>query len=1117
MNFFNVKLFKKLFVIYFLLISAFTFPQKIKFDRLSVEDGLSQDNVLWIHQDKMGFMWIATEDGLDLYNGYTFKIFRNDPEDSTSISNNHVIFIAEDTTGNIWLGTQNGLNYYDRKSDKFERFYSVSGDTESLTNNEIDYLFFDSKNKFWIGTGSGLNLYLPGSNKFRQFRPDPNDPHAFPDGIVKGIIEDSAHQLWFATMSGLSRMNPDSLTFTNYLHSPDNANSLSSNQITALYEEDDQHLWVGTIDAGLDLMDKTTGSCIHYIYKQNDPTGLLSSYIKNINKDKQGNLWLATDGGLDLMNKQNGTFTGYAHSPDNEQSLASNILSQVYFDRNNRMWVATRFGGIDIYDKDKTGFRSFKHSRLDPNSLSGDNVNSFAEDKKGNIWIGVDGGGLNYYNRQTGKFTIYKHQPDNPNSISNDKVLALNIDKQGELWIGYWDGGLDRYNPFTKEFKHYIKDPSDSSSLSDNNIFYIFIDSKDNIWIATWGAGVCKYNRETDNFTQYNHDPDNPNSIGLTSPDGIAEDQQGNIWIAFERYGGVDMFDPTTQKFTHYKAEGKKGDLTENAVYSVFVDSKNRLWVGTNGGGLNLFDRKTKTFRSYHMSDGLPNETIMGMLEGDDHNLWISTNKGLCKFNPDSLTFKNYDITDGLQNNQFNRWAFKRLSTGDLLFGGVSGFNLFNPKDIKDNAYIPPVYITDFKLFNKPVKVGTKEVLKKDILFTKVITLNYKQNFFSFEFTALNYRQSEKNKYKYFMEGLQDDWINAGNERKATFTNMSPGKYVFRVIASNNDGVWNTKGTSVKINIIPPFWKTWWFITLLIIMVIGVVYYFIKKREQDLKHDKQILEEKIQEGMKIVEKQKLEVEHKDKELKDREIAEREQKWYNRGMVKFGETLSKNKEDLVKLSNAIISDLVKYVVAVQGAIYLYDDTNEDDTCLKLMAGYAMDEKQRNHEKILPGEGQIGTCYKEQRIIQIENLPESYAKLSSGLGSSSPTHALMVPLKLDETIIGVIELTSFEKLESFKLDFIEKLNENITSYLVTLQANARTSKLLEKSRMYSEEIASQEEELRQNMEEMQATQEESARREEEFKKREIQYQQKIDAINKKYKEVESKLKNNKRTKN
>jgi len=500
----------------------------------------------------------------------------------------------------------------------------------------------------------------------------------------------------------------------------------------------------------------------------------------------------------------------------------------------------------------------------------------------------------------------------------------------------------------------------------------------------------------------------------------------------------------------------------------------------------------------------------MGILEDNDHNLWLSTNKGICKFNPDSLSFKNYDQSDGLQSNQFNRWAFKRLSTGELLFGGVNGFNLFDPQNMKENEYVPPVYITGFKLFNEPVKPGKNSVLEKNILLTKEITLNYKQNFFGFDFTALNYRQPEKNRYKYRMVGMQDNWVNAGTDRKATFTNMSPGEYEFRVIASNNDGVWNDEGTSVRINIIPPYWKTKWFITLIVLLITGSIFLFIRIRERSLKHDKALLEAKIQEGLKVVEKQKAEVERKNEEIKEREKAEREQKWYNTGMVKFSEILSKNKDDVEQLSSAVISNLVKYTGAAQGVMYVYEEHEKDEPFLKLTGGYAPDAIRNEHTEILIGEGQAGTCFKEREIIQLENLPETYATLTSGIGDSPLTSALLVPLRLNEIILGVIELTSFEKLEAYKVKFIEKLGESITSYLMTLQASSKSSKLLEQSQSAAEAIASQEEELRQNMEEMQATQDESARREREFLKKEEAFKKEIANLKRENTNLKKKMK-------
>ncbi len=826
--------------------------QNLKFDHLSVKQGLSQGNVLDIHQDRLGFIWIGTEDGLNMYDGYTFTVFRNDPTDSFSISNNFIHCIAEDAKGNLWIGTQGGLNVYTRESNRFERFVHHENSSSSLSNDDVMDILVDSNNNIWAGTEDGLNLYDSKTKTFKRFFHRVNEPTSLAHSTVRAILEDSSKRIWIGTLNGLSLLNKDGSTFTNFYHHPDNPTGLSSNRITSIFEDKNHGLWVGTFNGGLNKMISVSGRFIHYEQRENDPKSLANDYILSLSEDANGNLWVATDGALSRLNKDQ-TFTNLRPIPGNENSLGGSTVTKVMFDKNDRIWVATRPGGVDVYDKHKYGFIHYKHNIFDRNSLSNNTVTVFEEDNHGNFWIGTDGGSLNYYDRQSSTFTVI-------NGFTNKKILAVEKDARGGLWVGMWKGGLNYFDPVTKRIKRYRHDPTKLNSLSDDNIFHLLKDRKGNIWIATWGNGINRYNAATDDFTRFTHDPDNPNSIGYSGAQYLFEDSEGKIWIGMEQQG-LEMLDPSTNIFTHYINSEKEGSLSNNYVSAVYEDSKKRLWAGTHGGGLNLFDRKLKTFKAYRQKDGLPNDGIVGILEDSRHNLWISTNKGLSRFNPEKGTFKNFKENDGLQGDQFNRWAATRLSTGEFLFGGTNGFNLFHPDSIKDNTFKPPVFITGFELFNKPVSIGEKEILKKNIILTKEIQLSYSQNMFSFEFSALNYRQPEKNQYAYKLEGFDKEWNYIGTKRTAMYTNLDPGsKYIFRVIASNNDGVWNEEGASIKIIVAPPYWQTLWFRGLIVLSIAACIYVFIKVRIKAIKRQKVQLEElvRMQTAEVVAQKETLE-------------------------------------------------------------------------------------------------------------------------------------------------------------------------------------------------------------------------------------------------------------------
>jgi signal transduction histidine kinase/ligand-binding sensor domain-containing protein/CheY-like chemotaxis protein len=832
---FILSLFKATLLILFINISGVC--QELEFQVFSTKQGLSQANVWDILQDRYGFIWIATEDGLNSYDGYSFNVFRNNPLDSSSVSNSSIHCIAQDSAGNLWVGTRRGLNFYNRKTNNFKRFLYDQKNSQSITNNDVTCLSLDSKGNLWIGTAHGLSAYNIETGKFQRFYHDPKKSNSISHNHITAIVEDSNKTIWVATFGGLSMM-VENEGFKNFYHEPKNPASLSSNFLTSLMEDKDGNLWVGTLYGGLNKMDSRQ-HFKRYVALESDPNSIGGNYVYSLTQDRKGNIWIAIDGSLNKFNESSETFTRYTQDQASEKSLSSNIVTKVFFDLNDRMWVGTRFGGVSVHDPGHYAFYHYKHNSYDNRSLNHNTVSSFEEDKNGNFWVGTDGGGLNYFDRRIKKFSNYF------NTFSNNKVLAVRKDKKGGLWIGMWNGGLNYYDPVTKQIKHYKHDPENNRSLSDNNIFYILIDRNDNVWIATWGNGLSRYNAATDDFIQYTHDANNPNSIANFSIDCLHEDSDGKIWIGSE-VDGLDRLDPATNIFTHFKSTEKKGSLSSNTIFTIYEDRKKRLWVGTNAG-LNLFDRATETFKAYREIDGLPNDGVMCIEEESSGKLWISSNKGLSRFDPESETFVNFLERDGLQGDQFNRWASHRLATGELLFGGTNGFNIFHPDSIKTNSYKPPVYISALRVFNKPVGIGEKEILKQNILLTKEIHLSHLQNVFSFEFTALNYLQPEKNQYRYKMEGFQNEWVDAGQDRKASYTNLSPGEYKFRVIASNNDGVWNEEGTSLRIIITPPYWQTWWFKVLSVIAGISMLSFLFLIRMKAVRKQQLILEQQVKE------------------------------------------------------------------------------------------------------------------------------------------------------------------------------------------------------------------------------------------------------------------------------
>jgi ligand-binding sensor domain-containing protein len=1090
-----------------------------EFDHLSSVNGLSQNNPLITFQDSKGFIWIGTEDGLNLYNGYECRIYRNDPNDLHSLGGSFVRAIVEDKESNLWIGTQDGLNAYIRDKDIFVRYYQISGDSNSIVSNGIQKLFLDSKNRLWISTEEGVNIFDLETRKMSLIKHDPGTYNSLASNVTRNIVEDKQGRIWIATFGGISLYDPENNTFKKFTHDPADFQSLSSNKILELFIDSKNRLWVGTFDNGLNLLTDIAGNTFkRFTADLSDKNSLPNNLVNSIAENAKDVIWIGTSGGLCYYNEITGDFVTVTNQAEDEKGLSSIDVAHVFFDNVDRMWVGTRFGGINIYDGEKNKFNHYKNIKSDITSLRGENVTSFAEDNEGNVWIGVDGGGLNYFNRQTGKFSHIVTDPDNPQGLTNDKILALCLDSLGMLWIGMWDGGVNVYNPETETFKHYKRNPDDNSSLCGNNVFYIFEDSHKAIWIATWGSdGICRYNRENDNFTSYRNDPLDSTSIGISGSVMMMEDHLGNLWIPTEG-AGLNMYNREKNSFSHYVVVTEPGKentgLSNLAVYCVFEDSKKRLWVGTNGGGLNLLNREQQTFNYYRMADGLPNDVIYGILEDNAGNLWISTNNGLCKFNPDSLSFKNYSISDGLQGNQFGRWAFKKLHTGELLFGGVNGFNLFDPGNIKENSFVPPVYIIGFKLFNQPVPIDENSALKQNIIVTKKIVLKPKQNVFSFEFVALNYRQSEKNQYMYKMEGFNDDWIKLGSQREASFTNLNPGRYTFRVKASNNDGIWNEEGASIQIVVVSPWYKTWLFRILMLLTVGGIIFNRVRAREKNQKEMKEYLENKVSEGEMELQKRMAVIESHQQALKEKEIAESESNWYNEGMTNLDEIITKNNDNLNQLARNLVPALVEYIGASLGAFYVLSSGDDLQHKFELAGSYGIGPE-RVKQQFEGNEGYLGACYNEKHTIAVDNLPDNYSVMESGLGKVSLKYMLLVPIMHNNIVNGIIELSSLDKMPSYKIRLLEKLAENLSSMIEIIIVNDRMKKLVEQLNSHTEELNAQQEEMRQNLEELQATQEEIERvrtkekeREKELKKQNkelIKRQEELKDLEQKYKRL------------
>ena len=821
-------------------------PQpQLHFTHVSAEQGLSNSTIEAIFQDNRGFIWIGTRDGLNRYDGHEMMVYRNDPADSSSLSDNYIRCIYEDRQQHLWVGTINGLNRLNPGSNNFTRYKHQDADRHSLSSNGITSILEDHSGRLWVATfGGGLNLLDKATNHFFHFQHDSTNAQTISDDRIFCMEDNRSGQVWIGTASGLDLLHPETGTFTHFTN-PATTNR-SGNTITAIKEDRQGNLWLASEDDGLYLYDPLQATFTRFGHSDKDPASLGNNMIKCMLVDQKGRLWAGgINGGLNLFNAPGRSFFRYEYEPGNTASLSQRTVSALFEDRQGNLWVGTHRGGINIYSPGTEKFRLYRQDPS-PNSLSYNDVKTFCEDNSGNIWVGTDGGGLDCFLRDRHIFQHYLYDPFNDKSIGSNAVLDVMQDREGNIWVSTWGGGLNRFDRTNRQFTRFLNNAADSHSISSNFVQKTFEDYEGNIWVATYYGGLNLFNPKKGQFTHLVQDPSGMTSLSGKNIVSLYEDKEGRIWIGTDD-GGLNCYHQDTRHFTHYFDKGERApDLR-----ILFSDSKGRFWVGQKG--LYILDAAKDSFRLYTDKGGLSNEFIKGITEDEQGNLWIATSNGLTQFNPDTRACKKYNTGDGLQDLEFEANAFLKAKDGEMFFGGINGFNCFYPGTIKANPFIPPVYITGFQLSNRKINpAGEGSPLRQDISLTKDIRLSYRQSTFSFNFAALNYTIPENNEYAYKMEGLDKDWNYVGKEKKAVYTNLSPGEYVFHVKASNNDGVWNEEGASVRVIILPPFWRTSWFIFLLCVLGIACLYLFyrfrtrLKLREMEEKKREEIHQVQLQ-------------------------------------------------------------------------------------------------------------------------------------------------------------------------------------------------------------------------------------------------------------------------------
>lgn len=790
------------FILAILLLAGTTLhSQSYYFRHWQVENGLSNNAVICCLQDKKGFMWLGTKDGLDRFDGYTFKIFRRDPNDSSSIGSNFIHCLFEDLHGVLWVGTEKGLY---RHNDSTESFIILPGTAEG----QIRDIQMDGKGNLWFISGLSLFKYNETSKKLDYY----DIGHYFE---ATSLCTTSDGALWVSTTTGrLKKYNPAGNSFTDYNlfgHSPPTPNTW----IERIYATSQDAILAGTAVHGAKLFNIRTSSYKDILTYNPDRTAI---FARNFVQTAENEFWIATESGIYIYNTATRKTVNLRKKYNDPYSISDNAVYTFCKDKEGGIWAGTYFGGINYYPKQYSSFKKY-FPKSGENSLSGYVVREIHQDRSGSLWIGTEDAGLNKLNISTGQFTHF--QPTGArSSISYSNIHGLLVNGS-ELWIGTFEHGLDIMNIRTGKVVRHYSGAYGSRSLNSNFIYCLYRTKEGAIWLGTT-RGAYSYDPPSNDFKPL---PGMPLFNWYSS---LLKDEKGVTWAGTYGYG-VNYYDPLTKKSGNFRYEARnKNSLSSDRVNSIFEDSKGTLWFATEGG-LSKFNPATNDFTNYTTRNGLPTNYILSMLEDEKKNLWISTSKGLVSFNPGTEQLNIYTKDNGLLNDQFNFSSAYKDPKGRMYFGSVKGLISFHPDEFVKNIFIPPIYITGFQVDNKELAIAKKaSPLKKSISFTDRIILDHSQSTFSIDFAALSYTAPEMAEYAYKMEGLDKDWTYLKTNRKAYFTELSPGQYTFKVKASNSSGIWNQRETTLAIEVLPPWWAGSWAYGCYIFAGILIIVYFIR-------------------------------------------------------------------------------------------------------------------------------------------------------------------------------------------------------------------------------------------------------------------------------------------------
>jgi signal transduction histidine kinase/ligand-binding sensor domain-containing protein/CheY-like chemotaxis protein len=814
------------------------------FQHYNVGSGLANNVDFDVAEDKYGFVWVTTRNGISRFDGSDFVTYRPVPPGVTGQVAQFYQTIYPGTDGILWFCSWgNGLLRFDPDTQQFTFFRHDPRDPHSIAGNEVWFAFQDRDGMMWVSSLGGLSRLDPRTGMAEVYRHDPANPDSLGHDIPTQVVQDAGGTLWIGTYGGgLDSLDPGTRVFRHHKHGETAPDTLIDDLVEGVFVDHDNSLWIAT-DGGLDHFWPATGQFKHYTHDPDDPSSLSNGAVLEARRDSQGRLWTSNwGGGIHRLDEKTGKFTHYLYEPGNPLGPSTNLTEYFRESRDGAIWFAS-FNGLNRYDERGGRFQLLLQQQGLPGARGDIAVSGAVEDFQGRLWISSDDVGLVRYDPATREMRQYSVQVGNPNSISNNSATSIGLGPDGVLWVGT-RSGFNRYDAKRDRFERFTVAQYGSRGMASDNISDLAVGRDGIVWLTLYGVGLQRFDPRRNEFKLFHHVTDDPGSLANDQTNAVRVSSDGKVWVGSD--AGLSRLDPASGRFTNFAA-GVAG-LSSIIVNAIAETPAGQMLFGTDVG-VDVFDPKSARFHSYTVRDGMPSNYVMA-LEGDQRSniIWAGTDQGLVRIDTATGKIRVFDVNDGLPSNQFWNHAAYRARDGTLYFGSTNGLTSFQPRNLRDNLTPPPVYITGFSLFNREVLPGPQSPLRSSILITREITLDYRQSSLGFKFAALNYRWPGKNHYAYELEGFDPDWIaTESSRRRATYTNLPPGHYRFRVKASNNDGVWNETGASLAITIIPPWWQTWEFRALLALALLAAVYGGYQLRVRGLHRHARTLQQLVDE------------------------------------------------------------------------------------------------------------------------------------------------------------------------------------------------------------------------------------------------------------------------------